>query len=277
MTLSTNTNRNDLFKVRKWALLCLLALCDYESFHSTRTISRCEAFSTPRSIQRRRSVLFMSSTPMDPANGVSSTPSSSTSSLPSSSLPSANSLPTSSPRSKSTALSVSTTTSGSWSSLPQVSMTGATVTEQRKPKVDYQWTKQNFAIALPALLGLLADPVLSMVDTGFVGRLSSIDLAALGVCTSVFHMFFTSLRGSTVATTSLVGSAKSEQEARQITKISLQLAGVLGTIVLLVLRVGGPSVLATMGVSKTSPLYKPACDYLFARCWAAPAVMGSKY
>lgn len=32
--------------------------------------------------------------------------------------------------------------------------------------------------------------------------------------------------------------------------------------------------MATMGVSSTSPLYKPACDYLFARCWAAPAVVG---
>jgi putative MATE family efflux protein len=29
-----------------------------------------------------------------------------------------------------------------------------------------------------------------------------------------------------------------------------------------------------MGVTQSSNLYKPACDYLFARCWAAPAVVG---
>ena len=222
----------------------------------------------------------MSSTPVDPTNGVGvpSIPSSSTplSSSSASSLPSPTSLPPSSPRSKNTALSISTTTAGSWNELSRVGSGTVSTAEVDKPSVDYQWTKQNFAIAIPALLGLLADPLLSMVDTGFVGRLSSIDLAALGVCTSVFHMFFTSLKGSTVATTSLVGSAKSEQEARQITKISLQLAGFLGTAVLLALRLGGPRVLATMGVSKASPLYKPACDYLFARCWAAPAVVGSK-
>lgn len=139
-----------------------------------------------------------------------------------------------------------------------------------------QWTKQNLAIALPALMGLLADPVLSMVDTGFVGRSGPINLAALGVCTSIFHMAFTVFRASTVATTSLVGSAETEEEKRQITKLSLQFAGVLGTLVLVGLRVGGPRALATMGVSRSSELFKPACDYLFARCWAAPAVVGRK-
>lgn len=125
-------------------------------------------------------------------------------------------------------------------------------------------------------MGLLADPVLSMVDTGFVGRIGSIELAALGVCTSIFHMCFTIFRASTVATTSLVASAKNIAEKRHIAKISIQLAGVLGTVVLLGMRFGGPVLLATMGVSPESAMYKPACDYLFARCWAAPAVVGSK-
>jgi MATE family multidrug resistance protein len=140
----------------------------------------------------------------------------------------------------------------------------------------HQWTKQNLAIALPALMGLLADPLLSMVDTGFVGRSAAgaIDLAALGVCTSIFHMAFTVFRASTVATTSLVGSASTPEEKRQITKISLGFAGVMGTLVLLALRLGGGHMLAAMGVSPTSPMYKSACSYLFTRCWAAPAVVG---
>ena len=172
-------------------------------------------------------------------------------------------------RSLSSALSSSV--GGSWS-MPR---------QQRKRREeeskDYQWNKQNLAIALPALMGLLADPVLSMVDTAFVGRIGAIDLAALGVCTSIFHMAFSIFRASTVATTSLVGSAKSEQEARQITKISLSMAGILGSIVMFSLRLGGPKLLHTMGVPASSPLYQPACDYLFARCWAAPAVVASTY
>jgi putative MATE family efflux protein len=136
------------------------------------------------------------------------------------------------------------------------------------------WTDQNLAIALPALVGLLADPLLSVVDTAFVGRVGAIDLAALGVCTSIFHMAFSVFRASTVATTSLVGSAPSEEERGKITKISLAFAGVVGTLVAVGLRLGGPRILTGMGVSPTSPLRNSARAYLFSRCWAAPAVVG---
>jgi len=77
-----------------------------------------------------------------------------------------------------------------------------------------------------------------------------------------------------VATTSLIGTAETVEEKRAITKISLQLAGVMGTLTMLGLRFGGPALLATMGVSSTSPMYGPATAYLFSRCWAAPAVVG---
>jgi putative MATE family efflux protein len=162
-----------------------------------------------------------------------------------------------------------------WSLLPCITKRQQQGRKGRSQAVtpDYEWTNQNLAIALPALLGLLTDPLLSMVDTAFVGRSGPIDLAALGVCTSIFHMAFTIFRASAVATTSLVGGASSPEEKRQIIKISLGFAGVMGSLVLLALRFGGPAFLATMGVSVSSPLYNPACDYLFARCWAAPAVV----
>ena len=42
-------------------------------------------------------------------------------------------------------------------------------------------SRQITALALPALLSLLVDPILSLVDTAYVGRgLGSISLAALG-------------------------------------------------------------------------------------------------
>eukprot|EP00980_Cylindrotheca_fusiformis_P017780 scaffold5605_cov128-Cylindrotheca_fusiformis.AAC.21 len=181
-----------------------------------------------------------------------------------------NALPNRSP----TALSSSASTTASLESTIDLSQSLEKSKTTSTVKKDYQWTKQNMAIALPALMGLLADPVLSMVDTGFVGRVGPMDLAALGVCTSIFNMAFTVFRASTVATSSLVASAKTQADKRQIAKISLQLGGIMGTAVLLALRFGGPAALATMGVSSTSPMYKPACSYLFARSWAAPAVVG---
>lgn len=44
------------------------------------------------------------------------------------------------------------------------------------------------AIALPALLALTADPLASLVDTAFIGRLGSVELAAVGVSIAVFNL-----------------------------------------------------------------------------------------
>jgi Na+-driven multidrug efflux pump len=155
------------------------------------------------------------------------------------------------------------------------SSTDATESAAPPQKINYQWTKQNLAIALPALIGMLADPLLSLMDTAYVGRVGSIELAALGACTSIFHLAFNAFRATTAATTSLVATSLAEdpEEARQVTLVSLQLGLWMGVFVTGTLLVTGKIALAGMGVDVNSPLYKPASEYLFTRCWAAPVVL----
>lgn len=43
-------------------------------------------------------------------------------------------------------------------------------------------------IALPAAVALAADPLASLVDTAFVGRIGPVELAAVGVSISVFNL-----------------------------------------------------------------------------------------
>lgn len=43
-------------------------------------------------------------------------------------------------------------------------------------------------IAFPALVALAADPLASLVDTAFIGRLGSVELAAVGVSIAVFNL-----------------------------------------------------------------------------------------
>ncbi|KAG0490889.1 hypothetical protein HPP92_007752 [Vanilla planifolia] len=51
-----------------------------------------------------------------------------------------------------------------------------------------QGGKMNFpSIALPAALALLADPIASLVDTAFIGRIGPVELAAVGVSIAVFN------------------------------------------------------------------------------------------
>jgi hypothetical protein len=142
--------------------------------------------------------------------------------------------------------------------------------EQNK---DYGWTSKNLELAVPALIGMLADPLLSLMDTAYVGRVGPIELAALGACTSIFHLAFNAFRATTAATTSLVGNAKSEEEKREIVKISLFLGVVLGVLVMAILEKAGPWCLGTMGIPRDSPLFKPGIAYLGTRLYAAPAVM----
>jgi len=60
--------------------------------------------------------------------------------------------------------------------------------QDEKGRPNYRWTSQNFGLAIPALVGMLADPLLSLMDTAYTGRVGSVELAALGACTSIFHL-----------------------------------------------------------------------------------------
>ena len=153
------------------------------------------------------------------------------------------------------------------------------------------------------MLTLLADPLLSVVDTAFVGRLGTHALAALGACTSIFHLAFNTFRATTLATTSLVGpyfatlkkdnddsnpndatwdapssssspndDKNNNADLRTVTRLSLQFGTLLGGAVAACLLLLTRPILHVMGVPHHSPLYQPATGYLQTRAWAAPCV-----
>lgn len=132
------------------------------------------------------------------------------------------------------------------------------------PIVRYNWTPLCFGIAVPALIGMLADPLLSLIDTAYVGRLGTTELAALGACTSIFHLAFNAFRATTAATTSLVAKYLSisaengdteSTSAKQVTSTSLWLGCSMGAVVSITLYCFGTHALAGMGVPSTSSLY----------------------
>eukprot|EP00984_Skeletonema_dohrnii_P011478 scaffold4587_cov144-Skeletonema_dohrnii-CCMP3373.AAC.3 len=175
---------------------------------------------------------------------------------------------------------------------------------------NYKWSAQIFAIALPALAGMMTDPILSMVDTLFVGQLgvtstmmsttkaaataaspsstSSIPLAALGACTSIFHLAFHCVKGTTATTASLVAGAVVRDEQKQqadekgitqkettlIAQTSMQQAFITGTVISLFLLAFGTKCLNAMGIPTSSKLlFSSAFTYLNYRAVAAPAVV----
>lgn len=47
--------------------------------------------------------------------------------------------------------------------------------------------REILSMAFPAALALAADPVASLIDTAFIGRLGAVELAAVGVSIAIFN------------------------------------------------------------------------------------------
>ncbi|CAN0400986.1 unnamed protein product [Ascophyllum nodosum] len=65
-----------------------------------------------------------------------------------------------------------------------------------------------FALALPTLGAVLVDPCLSLVDTGYVGRLGALSLAAVGPCAAAFNFVFVTASCAFLVSTSVLVSQK---------------------------------------------------------------------
>lgn len=134
--------------------------------------------------------------------------------------------------------------------------------------------RELFAFALPALGGLAIDPLVSLVDTAFVGRLGATSLAALGVNTSLFSLAFFGFNFLAYTTTPMVSAALGRgqrERAGELTIQALFLALLLGVLVAVLLNVLTVPLLRMMGAS--GELLLAAATYLRIRALAAPALL----
>ncbi|KAK4478420.1 hypothetical protein RD792_013890 [Penstemon davidsonii] len=147
------------------------------------------------------------------------------------------------------------------------------------------------SIALPAALALAADPIASLVDTGFVGHLGSAELAAVGVSGAVFNLVsklfnvpLLNITTSFVAeeqalATKAAGensqTAKDQQSKMFLPSVStsLMLAAALGVGEAVVLSTGSSILMNTMGIPVESPMRMPAEQFLTLRAFGAPAIV----
>jgi MATE family multidrug resistance protein len=134
--------------------------------------------------------------------------------------------------------------------------------------------RRIFAIAVPALGALAADPLLSLVDTAFVSGLGTSALAALGVTGAIFGFAFVLFNFLAYATTPLVAravGAGNTGEVRDVVGRALWLALVLGVAsTALLVGLAGPLV----RLMQAGPeVIDPALAYLRIRALAAPAVL----
>ena len=136
------------------------------------------------------------------------------------------------------------------------------------------YDREIFALAIPALGSLAIDPLVSLVDTAFVGQLGAAPLGALGINAAIFAMSFVVFNFLAYGTTPRVGEhvGRGEwEEAGRVSSHALMLAILCGVSALTVLQLAAPLVLAVMGAD--GELYAPAITYLRIRACAGPAVL----
>jgi len=130
------------------------------------------------------------------------------------------------------------------------------------------------ALAIPALGALIADPLLSLVDTAFIGRLGQDQLGALGVSTAIFGLAFLAFNFVEYATTSLVAAAVGAGDRRGAGRSALtaMIVAVIGGVGVSFALLGltGP-ILELMGAEGV--LRSEAATYIRIRALAAPAVL----
>ncbi|MFU8840306.1 MAG: MATE family efflux transporter [Nitriliruptoraceae bacterium] len=130
------------------------------------------------------------------------------------------------------------------------------------------------ALALPATVTLLADPIMGVVDTAVVGRLGAAQLGALGLAVSVLAagswVFNFLVFGTTSAVARAVGARDREVAGRRISHAT-QVAVVLGSVVALLLAAVAPWLLRGLGT--VAALLEPATTYLRIRAVGIPFLL----
>jgi len=129
-------------------------------------------------------------------------------------------------------------------------------------------------LALPALGSLLADPLMSLIDTSCVGRFGSLELAALGPNTALFNVVFQLFTFLGIATTGMVARAGSERDMSAMKRTlanAVVIAAGCGIVASATLLTFGVSLLGAMGVQ--GALLDQSLVYLRIRALAIPAVL----
>lgn len=154
-------------------------------------------------------------------------------------------------------------------------------------KLKRKLSKEFLTIGGPAFCQLAAEPIASLVDTAYLGRLGPHVLGGAGVAVSaqyaIAKLYNDPLLKSSI---SLVASQDGEARSGSMTeedqkesqkKLSvavssaLLLASVIGLVQLIVYTLFSRSIILGMGVSPTSPMWNSALSYLQVRSWGTPA------
>nr|XP_004290047.2 PREDICTED: MATE efflux family protein 3, chloroplastic isoform X2 [Fragaria vesca subsp. vesca] len=160
--------------------------------------------------------------------------------------------------------------------------------------------RELLMLSLPAIVGQAIDPIAMLMETAYIGRLGSVELASAGVSMNIFNYIsklfnipLLSVATSFVAEDIAKSASKASSiengyegntngksvptERKQLSSVStaLLLALGIGLFEAVALSLGSGLFLNMMGISSNSPMHIPAKRFLIIRAFGAPAVVAS--
>jgi putative MATE family efflux protein len=136
------------------------------------------------------------------------------------------------------------------------------------------YDREIIRIGLPALGALAADPLVSLVDTAFVGRLGAVALAAVAISSAIYAAIFAVFNFLQYAVTPLVAQsigAGDRAEAGRFTVAALAISAIGGVIASIGLVVFSEPLLRAFGANPE--VLDSATVYLRIRALAVPALL----
>ncbi|QCE01913.1 multidrug resistance protein [Vigna unguiculata] len=174
--------------------------------------------------------------------------------------------------------------------------------DQNEKLQDVDVKRELLLLSVPAIAGQAIDPLSQLMETAYIGRLGTLELASAGVSVSIFNMISklfnipllsiaTSFVAEDMAKAASTQHSDSDQGAtentgngkpfktvphrKQLPSVStaLLLALGLGIFEALALSLGSGTFLNLIGVSTQNPTFAPARQFLSVRAVGAPAVV----
>lgn len=150
--------------------------------------------------------------------------------------------------------------------------------------------REIISLSLPALAGQAIDPIAQLMETAYIGRLGTLELASSGVSVVIFNIISklfnipllsvaTSFVAQDMANISSSQNSnnpfKSVYQRKQLSSVStaLLLALGIGIFEALALYFGSRMFLRLIGVAAVNPTLVPAQKFLSLRAFGAPAVV----
>lgn len=134
--------------------------------------------------------------------------------------------------------------------------------------------RRLIALAVPATLTLVAEPLLGVIDTAIAGRIGTAELGALGLAVSILSVatwvFNFLIFGTTTAVATSLGAGDRAEAGRRVAHAGIMALG-LGVFAALLVGFGAP--LMVRGVGAVDALVEPAVEYLRVRASGIPFML----